>query len=95
MTAFLCDDIWKRIKEILAKSRQPAYVAVAYFGQGAAKLLPLPKGSRLVVDASQKAVKSGQTHPKDLITMRKRGVRVYSVANCTSSGKAAVLGGVC
>jgi hypothetical protein len=54
-------------------------VAVAYFGQGASKLLPLPPHSRLVVDASDRAVSSGQTSPADLKKMQRHGVIVYSL----------------
>jgi hypothetical protein len=37
-----------------------------------------PAGSRLVVDASEGAVKSGQTHPADLKRFQKRGVVINS-----------------
>jgi hypothetical protein len=70
--------------------------AVAYFGQGASKLLPLNKGSRLVVDASELAVRSGQTHPGDLIKLQAHGVRVFSVTNLHAKvfvlGKTAYIG---
>jgi hypothetical protein len=70
--------------------------AVAYFGQGASRLLPLRKGSRLVVNASEMAVRSGQTHPGDLITLQNYGVRIYSVANLHAKvfvlGNAAYIG---
>jgi len=56
-------------------------VAVAYFAKGASRLLPLPPGSRLVVDASEAAVKSGQTCPADLKRLQKRGVVMYSFPN--------------
>jgi len=49
-------------------------MAVAYFGKGASRLLPLTAGSRLVVDASECAVASGQTCPADLIKLVARGV---------------------
>src|SRR5262249_31314337 len=51
----------------------------AYFGKGAADLLRLPSRSRLVVDASEAAVKNGQTHPADLQRMRRQKIAVYSV----------------
>jgi hypothetical protein len=38
----------------------------------------LRAGSRLVVDASENAVKSGQTHPADLKKLQNRGVVIYS-----------------
>jgi hypothetical protein len=72
------DDVWKSITSAAKKSRNPVYAAVAYFGQGASKLLPLPANSRLVVDASEGAVKSGQTCPADLRQLQKRGVVIYS-----------------
>jgi hypothetical protein len=74
-------DIWKSITSAAKRARKPAYVAVAYFGQGASKLLPLRRNSRLVVDASDNAVKSGQTHPADLKLLQKHGVIIYSIPN--------------
>ena len=41
-------------------------VAVAYFGKGASRLLPLKRGSTLIVDMSRRAVGSGQTMPLTL-----------------------------
>ncbi len=77
-------------------SRQPCAVAVAYFGVGASRLLPLPKNSRLVVDASERAVASGQTCPADLSKLGKRGVKVFSVPNLHAKvfvlGRAAYIG---
>ncbi|HEY3321209.1 MAG TPA: phospholipase D family protein [Planctomycetota bacterium] len=55
--------------------------AVAYSGANARRLLPMPKGSCLVVDSSERAVASGQTCPKDLLALMKRGVAIYSVPN--------------
>jgi len=55
--------------------------AVAYFSEGASRLLPLRAGSRLVVDASEASVSGGRTCPADLILLWKRGVRVFSVEN--------------
>ncbi len=75
---FLCDAIWPRIQQAAVECKEPAYVAVAYFGQGASQLLPLKKGSRLVVDASEGAVKSGQTCPRELHRLLHKGVRIYS-----------------
>lgn len=80
-TEFLAETLWPELKKTARASRQRCAVAVAYFGKGASKLLPLPKGSRLVVDASEGAVKSGQTCPADLLAMTKRGIRVYSITN--------------
>src|SRR5580704_12654880 len=78
---FLSRDIWPQLTKAARGSRRRCVVAVAYFGKGASRLLPLAKGSRLVVDASERSVGSGQTCPADLIRLVKRGVAVYSVPN--------------
>ena len=80
-TQFLSRDVWAELTEAARGSRQRCAVAVAYFGKGASRLLPLGKGSRLVVDASEGAVASGQTCPFDLLKLVKKGVTVYSVPN--------------
>lgn len=77
-TQFVTRGIWKSLTASAKAASKPALVAVAYFGQGASKLLPLGAGSRLVVDASENAVKSGQTHPADLKKLQNRGVVIYS-----------------
>ena len=43
-TEFIDKRAWSRLANAAKKSRGPAAVAVAYFGQGAAKLLPLKNG---------------------------------------------------
>ena len=70
--------VWSQITAEARRKRAPALVAVAYFGKNASKLLDLPAGSRLVVNASENAVKTGQTHPADLLRLLKRGVRIFS-----------------
>lgn len=81
-TEFIDAKIWSRLRRLARKCRRPASIAVAYFSKGAAKnLLPLRKGSRLVVDASEATVKSGLTCPSDLLELQAKGVRVYSVQN--------------
>jgi hypothetical protein len=72
------DGVWTRLKSVQRRSRQRAWVAVAYFGKGAAQLLELNRGSHLVVDASEQAVKSGQTCPRDLLILLRKGVRIFS-----------------
>ncbi len=80
-TEFIEDSIWARLTNSARSCRGPAVVAVAYFSEGAAALLPLRKGSGLVVDASEGSVKAGQTCPADLIRLQKKGVRIFSVQN--------------
>lgn len=95
-TVFVCQNVWPQLTKAVRRARQRCDVAVADFGAGASRLLPLPKGSRLVVDASERAVASGQTCPADLIKLVKRGVVVYSVPNLHAKvfvlGSAAYIG---
>lgn len=95
-TDFIACDIWPQIKSATRVSRQRCAVAVAYFGAGASHLLPLPKGSQLVVDASKRAVASGQTCPAELAKLTRRGVSVFSVPNLHAKvfvmGRAAYIG---
>lgn len=72
--------IWPEITAA-AKQATRADVAVAYFGEGGSKLLPLKKGSRLIVDASEGRVKTGATCPAELLKLHNRGVAIYSVTN--------------
>lgn len=64
----------------MRQSKRPCLAAVGYAGQGASALLPLPPRSTLVVDASEAAVKAGQTDPNALLRLIRRGVRVFSKA---------------
>jgi hypothetical protein len=95
-TTFVSQDIWPTLTKAVRGCRQGCAVAVAYFGKGAGRLLPLPNGSRLVVDASERSVSSGQTCPADLIKLSKRGVAIYSVPNLHAKvfvlGRAAYVG---
>jgi hypothetical protein len=44
-------------------------------------MLPLKKGSSLLVDASIKAVKTGQTCPDELLKLYYNGVKIFSLEN--------------
>ena len=81
MTSLITSGVWARITKAAKAAPTKAHVAVAYFGKGASKLLPLRAGSTLVVDMSESAVKSGQTNPGELLKLINRGVAVYSVPN--------------
>ncbi len=74
----LTADIWDEITKSTQKSKVRCHVAVAYMGQGGAELLPLISGSNIVVDASEGAVQSGQTDPKELLKLFKKGVNIFS-----------------
>jgi hypothetical protein len=80
-TQLISDNLWPTLTRAIRSSKRPCQVAVAYLGQGAAKMLPLPKGSRLVVDASERTVKLGLTCPAELLKLHKKGVEVFSVMN--------------
>ncbi|HZZ43619.1 MAG TPA: phospholipase D family protein [Tepidisphaeraceae bacterium] len=80
MSSRLCThSFWDEITSLAKQKSGKTSVAVAYFGKGAADLLPLTAGSRLVVDMSLKAVKSGQTHPNDVKKLVNKGVDVRSI----------------
>jgi len=77
-TTFLQEGVWPAITATIGKYRRPCLAAVAYAGLDAPKLLPLRRGSTLVVDASIAAMKSGLTHPDALRAFLERGIRIYS-----------------
>jgi hypothetical protein len=80
-TTLLTYNHWPEITEAVRANPKRCYVAVAYFGQKGSKLLPLEQGCRLVVDASEQAVSSGQTCPEELLKLVNKGVMVFSVRN--------------
>ena len=80
-TRLITDDLWPTLTRAIRASKRPCQVAVAYLGQGAAQMLPLPKGSRLVVDASDRTVKLGPNCPGELLKLHKKGVGIFSVMN--------------
>jgi len=95
-TRLITEDLWPTLTAEIHASKRSCDVAVAYFGQGSAKMLPLEKGSRLVVDASERTVKQGATCPAELIKLQKKGVEIYSVPNLHAkvyvTGRAAFIG---
>lgn len=91
-TKLITENVWGTLTAAARAARQPCDVAVAYFAKNASRLLPLPKGSRLVVDASDEAVKSGQTCPGELAKLMDLGVTIHSIPNLHA--KVFVLGSV-
>jgi len=75
----ISEGIWDEITLAVKKSKIKSIVAVAYFGQNGAEMLPLNEGSTLLVDASEKAVKTGQTCPAELLKLYYKGVKIYSL----------------
>jgi len=74
-------NIWPELTNTVKGSRVKSIVAVAYFGQSGANMLPLSKGSILLVDASITALKNGQTCPDELLKLYYKGVHIYSLEN--------------
>lgn len=89
-TKLVTEDVWPFLTAAAKATSRPSMCAVAYFSEGASRLLPLRSGSRLVVDASEASVAGGRTCPKDLILLWQLGVRIFSVENLHS--KLLVLG---
>ena len=58
--------------------------AIAYVGHGGAKLLPLRRGDRLVVDMSLRTVRAGATDPREIEKFVQRGVTVFTRRNLHS-----------
>ena len=75
------EQAWKKIRTQVKRFPTRCQVAVAYFGNGGSNLLPLRKGSTLVVDLSERAVRSGQTKPSEIRKLVEKGVDAYSVEN--------------
>src|ERR1700692_3972418 len=79
MITILAPRVWKDIATAAAECKKPAHVAVAYFAEKGDRLLPLPTGSSLAIDASIPTLAAGSTCPAALERLRKKGVDVYSV----------------
>lgn len=69
--------MWHVIESRVHNARR-VHAAIAYFGDTGAKLLPLKRGDRLIVDMSLAAVKQGVTDPDEIRKLRKRGVEVFT-----------------
>jgi hypothetical protein len=80
-SAFLGPRVWPEITKAVRRHPDKIFAAVAYFGSGASHLLPLTKGSRLVIDASDHAVRAGQTCPADLLKLMNAGVALFNMPN--------------
>jgi hypothetical protein len=54
------------------------WIAVAFFGKDAGKLVPLNKGSTLVVNLAKETLQAGLTNPSELERLVAAGVDVYN-----------------
>lgn len=76
MNELLSETLWPRIRE-LAKNSYRKYAAVAYVTDD--RFVKFGKGDILVTDASDQAIKTGQTSANVLRSALKRGAAVYSI----------------
>lgn len=81
VTTFLSNDtLWETISSQIKAARR-VDAAIAYFGQGGAKLLPLRTGHRLVVDMSPATVRAGGTDPREVQKLIGRDVELFTRRN--------------
>ena len=55
---------WQDLSDRIKAAKQTD-AAIAYFGLGGAKCLPLRRADRLIVDMSQATVRAGATDPRE------------------------------
>ncbi len=81
ITTFLSNEtLWQNLSARIKAARH-VDAAIAYFGQGGARLLPLRKGDRLIVDMSPAIVRAGGTDPREVEKLMLRGVKVFTRRN--------------
>lgn len=81
VTTFLTnEDLWRTLQSRLKAARH-VEAAIAYFGKNGAKLLPLRRGDRLIVDMSLSIVEAGGTDPREIEKLLDRGVQVFTRRN--------------
>lgn len=80
-TTFLSNEaLWQTMVSRVRGARH-VDAAIAYFGQGGAKLLPLRRGDRLIVDMSPPTVRAGGTDPREVEELMQRGVIAFTRRN--------------
>jgi hypothetical protein len=93
MLEIVSDTLWARIQELAQKATYK-YAAIAYVTNESH--VKFGKGDVLVVDASDHAVRAGQTSAKVLQAAHTRGAELYSLnglhAKALALGKVAVIG---
>jgi hypothetical protein len=81
VTTFLSNEtLWQALPARINAARH-VDAAIAYFGQGGARLLPLRKGDRLVLDMSLPTVRAGSTDPREVEKLIRRGVQTFTRRN--------------
>lgn len=69
-------NVWPTIANLLGEK---TIAAIGYVGKNAAEILPLPAGSKIVIDGSETAVKCGATVPAGVEGLLSNGVSVFSI----------------
>ena len=98
MQSFLTSEsgLWRRVRKLCRTYKDKIYVSVPYLGSGASRILKLSKGSVLVVNASDGAIRAGQTNPFEILKYIENGVNVYSFASLHAKiylfGETAIIG---
>ena len=80
-TTFLSNETLWQTLSARVKAARHVDAAIAYFGQGGAKLLPLRSGDRLIVDMSPATVRAGGTDPREVEKLMQRGVVAFTRRN--------------
>jgi hypothetical protein len=81
ITTFLSNEtLWYTLSTRIKNARH-VDAAIAYFGQGGARLLPLRNGDRLIVDMSAATVRAGGTDPREVEKLIQRGVQAFTRRN--------------
>jgi hypothetical protein len=81
VTTFLSNQTLWQTLSARVKAARHVDAAIAYFGSGGAKLLPLKRGHRLIVDMSMPTVRAGGTNPREIEKLIKRGVKAFTRRN--------------
>jgi phospholipase D-like protein len=74
------ESLWHALRARV-KSANHVDAAIAYLGQGAARVLALKNGDRLIVDMSLATVSSGGIDPREVEKLVKRGVHAFTRRN--------------
>jgi len=75
MARFVGADLWTVLRA-LAEHPGPKQAAIAYFSEGSQ--INFGAGDTLIVDATERAIRSGQTSARKLLAAFRRGASVYS-----------------
>jgi len=81
VTTFLSNETLWQALAAQVKAARHVDAAIAYFGQGGARLLPLRSGDRLIVDMSPATVRAGGTDPREVEKLMRRGVQAFTRRN--------------